>query len=249
MVYAHDSKSCGAIRVGSSPTSGTLRNHPSKVLISTIWRADLAYAVGLITTDGCLSSDARHIIFTSQDIDQIENIRTILGIRNRIGITRNRTSEAYRVQFGNVIFYDWLVSIGLMPNKSLVLAEMKIPEEFFIDYLRGHLDGDGSITVFIDRYNTKTNPKYIYNRLTVRFISASLEHILWLHEQIIRTVGVTGAIHKTKIRKENQNPIHIIKFGKKESLKLLERIYYSENIPALARKKAAYVAFLSKLNN
>ena len=28
MVYAHDSKSCGAILVGSSPTSGTKKNGP-----------------------------------------------------------------------------------------------------------------------------------------------------------------------------------------------------------------------------
>jgi len=31
------------------------------------WTPELAYIVGLITTDGCLSSDGRHLTFTSCD--------------------------------------------------------------------------------------------------------------------------------------------------------------------------------------
>ena len=32
------------------------------------WSPDFAYAVGLLTTDGSLSKDGRHISFTSKDL-------------------------------------------------------------------------------------------------------------------------------------------------------------------------------------
>ncbi len=44
------------------------------------WTANLAYAVGLITTDGCLSKDGRHIDLTSKDLEQCELSKTKLNI-------------------------------------------------------------------------------------------------------------------------------------------------------------------------
>lgn len=41
------------------------------------WSSDLAYAIGLITTDGSLSIDGRHINLTSKDIDQVETFARI----------------------------------------------------------------------------------------------------------------------------------------------------------------------------
>lgn len=49
------------------------------------WSADLAYAVGLISTDGNLSKDGRHFDFTSKDLDQIKNFKKILKLKNKIG--------------------------------------------------------------------------------------------------------------------------------------------------------------------
>lgn len=48
--------------------------------ISLIWNTKFAYAVGLMTTDGCLSKDKRHIDFTSKDLEQILNFQKCLNI-------------------------------------------------------------------------------------------------------------------------------------------------------------------------
>jgi len=50
-----------------------------------IWTADLAYVVGLTTTDGSLSKDGRHIDFTSKDKELIKSFAKILKLKNRIG--------------------------------------------------------------------------------------------------------------------------------------------------------------------
>lgn len=219
------------------------RYKPKKVQ-NFVWSPKLAYAVGLLVTDGCLSSDGRHIVFVSKDIEQIKNIIKIFKLNNKIGLTKNKRCETHRVQIGNVQLYDWLLKIGLTPNKSLIIGEIKIPDKYFIDFLRGHLDGDGSINTYIDRYNTKKKPEYIYKRIFVSFISASEKHILWLRKKIIENIHVNGALHRSNVKLSTQNPMYIIKFAKKESLKILEKIYYSNLIPYLSRKKLKYTEFL-----
>ncbi len=112
-----------------------------------VWTPNLAYVIGLIATDGNLSKDGRHIDFTSKDIEQIQNLIKILDLKTKIGIKSSGTSNRkyYRTQFGNVKFYKFLLYIGLTPAKSKTLGKLKIPDKYFADFLRGHLDGDGSI--------------------------------------------------------------------------------------------------------
>jgi len=49
------------------------------------WSPDFAYAIGLLTTDGSLSSDGRHMNLTSKDRGLIEIFKTCLGLKNKIG--------------------------------------------------------------------------------------------------------------------------------------------------------------------
>jgi len=213
-----------------------------------IWTSKLAYAIGLITTDGSLSKDGRHIIFTSSDRKLLETFRKCLEIQNKI--TNNPPSTiskkpAYRIQFGNVRLYKWLVKIGLSPNKTQKLGELKIPSKFFPDFLRGHLDGDGSVITYIDRYNTYKNPKYVYIRLMTYFMSARGEHIRWLQKKTIKLAGVKGAILKRQFPTlKNKKTIYTLKFSKKESIRLLNWIYYQPNLPCLERKYQIALPFL-----
>ena len=149
-----------------------------------------------------------------------------------------------RLQFGDVQLYKWLLSIGITSNKSHTIGKIAIPKEFFRDFIRGHLDGDGSITVYMDKYNTYKNPKYVYKRLFIRLISASKKHILWLQENIINNFKVTGRIHKTKINPPSKVSLYILKFMKKESLKLLKEIYYDKSLPCLSRKRLITEKFI-----
>jgi len=202
-----------------------------------LWTSEIAYIVGLITTDGCLSCQKGKISFTSKDIDLIETFRNLLKLKNKIGETTNPRSRAYRIQFCDIKFYRWLLSIGLTPRKSKTISSIKIPDQFFIDFLRGHLDGDGCITRYTDRYNTYKNSKYVYERLSVRFVSASQKHMYWLYEKINKNLKIKGRLHRAKTDVRTGNIMYILKFGKKDSLNLLRKIYYSPNLPSLNRKR------------
>lgn len=205
------------------------------------WTAQLAYAIGLITTDGNLSKDGRHITMRSSDIQQLKTFKKCLALSTSIKKSKNdgwAKKPCYRVQFSKVQFYRWLLKIGLSPAKTHTIGKLKIPNKYFKDFLRGHLDGDGSIVTYIDKYNTFKNPKYIYQRIYTSFRSVSKKHIEWLRSKIIHLIKIKGFLIEQKLTKSYQtSSLWTLRFAKKESLKLLSWIYYDSSVPCLERKR------------
>jgi hypothetical protein len=146
----------------------------------------MAYVVGLLATDGCLSKDRRHIIMTSTDLTLVETYLRVLGrpIRYRVARRRRRRRPAYYAQFSDVAFYDWLLSVGLHPRKSLTLGAIAVPNDHLAALARGLLDGDGSISVFTHAPTRAKYPNYRYERLWVFFLSASRAHVEWLRDRL-----------------------------------------------------------------
>ena len=202
------------------------------------WSADLAYVVGLITTDGNLSKDGRHINLVSKDINQLQNFAKILELKNRISPHRSssKITNSYHIQFSNVLLYRFLLKIGLTPHKTKTLGVIKIPSKYFIDFLRGHLDGDGSIFTYQDQYNTYKGVQYTNLRIYTSFISVSKKHLEWLRINIIKNLQVKGSFNYDQ-KDKNHLPIWRIKFSKKESLKLIKLLYYDRGLPSLERKR------------
>lgn len=212
------------------------------------WTPELAYSVGLITTDGNLSIDKRHITVTSTDIQLLETFQKCLGIKAKISPnppSKLSKKPAFRIQYGNVVFYNWLLKIGLFPRKSLTLGILNIEDKYFPDFLRGHLDGDGSIIYYKDKYNTKINPKYIYDRLFVYFRSASPKHIEWLQKSVANLRGVKGSINYYHSKSQlGKSFSYILKYSTKEAKIILKWIYYQDQLPCLLRKLVVAKPFI-----
>lgn len=199
------------------------------------WNSEIAYVVGLITTDGNLSIDKRHLNITSNDIQLLNTAKRCLKINNKItpklsGFTKKKTCN--HIQFGNVVLYKWLLGIGLMPNKTKVLGELKVPDRCFFDFLRGHLDGDGCIRKYQDSVYPNSQ------RLYIRFYSASLKHIKWIQKKIEALIKIKGYI-------QNGKREFSLTFAKRNSLILLKYIYPEKDIPCLKRKFRIIEEFLN----
>jgi hypothetical protein len=210
------------------------------------WTPELAYVVGLLTTDGNLSKDGRHIAIKSADLRLLRTIKKCLNLSNKITKTKNdgwAKKSYYRLQFSKVQFYRWLLKIELFPNKTYTIGTLRVPDQYFRDFLRGHLDGDGDIDVYKDYYNTFKNPKYIYDRIFVRFRSASRRHMEWLRSKIFNILSIKGHLNGEG-RNSSKTTMWILKFGKKDSLKLLSWLYYSPNVPCLKRKRKIAERFI-----
>lgn len=188
---------------------------------SIIWSPELAYAVGLITTDGCLSGDGRHIDFTSKDKSLVHTFKKCLNLKNRIGRKVSGYTgrkDYYRVQFGDVNFYNWLLDIGLSPHKSKILKELKIPNLYFFDFLRGCFDGDGSIHAFWD---PRWQSSYMYY---IQFASASYAYLEWMQKRIHKLSGAFGRIQP--VTRSYQ-----LTFAKRGTRVISARMFYHAGIP------------------
>src|SRR3989344_5929092 len=115
------------------------------------WSPQFAYAIGLLATDGCLLNDGRHIDLTSKDREQLMNYKKCLAIDTKITSKHSSLGNRYlRVQFGDVLFYRFLLGIGFTPAKSKTMAHLAIPKKYFFDFLRGCFDGDGCFYSYWD---------------------------------------------------------------------------------------------------
>ncbi len=191
-----------------------------------IKQSDLWYVIGLITTDGNLSIDGRHINITSKDVEHLEIVKKALGINNKITMkTRGHHIEKIYgfLQFGDVAFYKYLMTIGLMPKKSLILSSIKVPRQHFNHFLRGVIDGDGNIHRWI-------HPQNKGEQWELRIYSASPLFINWLYSETCKIFNVRGIIVTNKTR-----AMYVVKFGKMAARVVLKGCYTNGYI-ALERK-------------
>lgn len=110
-----------------------------------------------------------------------------------------------------------------MPNKTKIIGSLKIPNKFFFDFIRGHLDGDG----YLQKYQ---DPIYHNSqRIYVNFYSASLKHLEWIQKRLKHLIDINGYFRKS-------GTIFKLTYAKRESLKLLPKIYPNPRVPCLKRK-------------
>jgi hypothetical protein len=203
------------------------------------WSPEFAYAIGLLTADGCLSGDGRHIDFTSKDRDQVSTFQKCLGISMRISPKwSGQGRRAYHVQFGDVLFYQFLMTIGLMPAKSKKLQSLAIPRKYLFDFVRGLFDGDGCSYSFYDSLFEKSF------RFYVSFASASPPFLYWLRESIQKAAGIRGHFDRPK-SKSYLN----LKYSKREALILIEKMYYQTHLPHLRRKRLKILRSLQVIHS
>lgn len=193
--------------------------------------------MGLIATDGCLYGDGRHIAFISKDEDQM---RTLLSLVDRAHIRYKREDSefggwAFRGQFSYAALYRWLLTVGLMPRKSLVLGGIDVPDEHLMTLVRGLLDGDGTVYTLIHNPTLMTYRNYKYERLWIYFHSGSRRHVEWIQARLACALGISGYIEELR-REGHENPMYRLKYGNRASRVLLPAIYADQNVPRLERK-------------
>ncbi|MBI4067810.1 hypothetical protein HY413_00160 [Candidatus Kaiserbacteria bacterium] len=210
------------------------RGPKPKKIFSTEWTPELAYAIGLLASDGCMTPYFHLIDLTSKDQEQLRNFSKCLGVPLKIGVKSNGDGKtAYRVQFKNALFYEFLFSIGLTPAKSKTIGSLKIPKRLFWDFLRGSYDGDGCSYAYWD---PRWRSSFMFY---TTFVSASHVHIKWLQSEIFKRLNILG--HVTR---DGRGITEQLKYAKADSLKILRKMYYSRKVVCLSRKRLKVEKFL-----
>ncbi len=205
--------------------------------VKLVWTNNFAYVIGVIATDGNLSPDLRHIHITSKDYEMVINCKKCLRINNKIGKKArggSKDKKYYILQFGDKNFFEFLLDLGLTPKKSKTISELKIPKEYFPDFFRGCIDGDGSISI-------SKHPESKHLQYKVRLCSASKKFLDWVFKMSKDVFSVKGG----SIYRLESTSIYTLSFGKSDSLIMLNKIY-KRNVVCLSRKKKVALKIMGK---
>jgi hypothetical protein len=198
------------------------------------WSPNFAYAIGLITSDGSLNKDERHINFVSKESEMINNFKQSLLLSNQVS-KRARGGETekkyFSISFGDKIFYKFLNSIGLWAKKSKTIQQVNIPDEYFKDFLRGLFDGDGSFHIFWDKRWPNSFGYKIF------FYSASKNFLDWLKIRLTKLYTVKGLL-----RHHKGAGVYGLQYVKGDSAKLFN-VMHQENDRLFLKRK------YDKINN
>lgn len=140
-----------------------------------------AYWLGFLYADGAISSSKNTIELSLQasDSEHLKKFAIDLGF--------NEDKHIYiddircRFQCTNKHLKERLIQLGCVPQKSLILkfpSFEQVPNKFLYDFLRGYIDGDGSVMMGKDHRGEYTKPRLSILG-TKEFIEALLEKTGW----------------------------------------------------------------------
>lgn len=118
------------------------------------WSHAMAWVLGFFYADGCLYYKNNKPTFEvgCADKDVIENIQRLLQtdyqITKKITIREGRRyKDIYQLGIYDCLPYERaLTKLGVGARKSLDLQFPLVPPQYFMDFVRGIIDGDGSIS-------------------------------------------------------------------------------------------------------
>jgi biotin operon repressor len=226
-----------AYGVDRRPRGGTPQYTVPKEVLST-WSPDLAYVVGLVTTDGNLKSDRPDVSFASTDIEIVEAYRHILRVDVSIYVTQSGKGHKplHRVCVNDPSYRAFLENVGLMPVKAKKLGALSIPDGVFRDFLRGCIDGDGCIRVSVYKQTVyKDGDKRL---LTVRLYASSLPFLKWVRNTVERLTGL-----RCNVNANRRHCSSLASSGLK-AVSLLRWIYYKSDLPCLTRKRDVFETYM-----
>jgi LAGLIDADG-like domain len=119
-----------------------------------IWSADMAYVLGLWWSDGCMyikpSNTAHEVRFASNDKEHLEFVARTIGQTYDLRKV-SPSANTYIITICSKELYLDLLSLGGTPRKSRTIRLPTIPPAYLAHFVRGVVDGDGTLAWNGDR--------------------------------------------------------------------------------------------------
>lgn len=201
---------------------------------SSIDTEEKAYILGLLFTDGNISLDNKRqpnirLSLKLSDVDILLKIKEELNLDCSLIYDKRENKECATLSFRSKKIADDLNNYNIIPNKTYLIKHLpKINEKFLSHFLRGLVDGDGSIY-----WNKKIKS------WCIDFTNYNKEICEDFHNIINKLINKTNALSI----KNYGSSFHVRWQSKKDSKKIMEVLYKNNNI-SIARKNRLANAIL-----
>lgn len=110
------------------------------------WTADMAYVLGYWFADGNMYTQASAgsyvVSISSKDESHLSKLRSVIGVGR---VSQMTGSDVFKLVICRKEVYDDLLRLGGTERKSLTLTWKEPPAEYLAHFVRGYVDGDGSL--------------------------------------------------------------------------------------------------------
>jgi AraC-like DNA-binding protein len=188
-----------------------------------------------------LESEEGEVIESSADCGYLEDLKTVSVPGSQV---RRQRQALHTLQRHEARLTAWLAEYGVVPNKSLTLDfPRNLPADRIRDYVRGVVDGDGSIWIHNYSQAKGKDTVYEYQYPCVAVYSGSRQFIEGLKEAIEAQIegGVTIAIVEKESGGTDLVPtggiVQVLRISNWSAYKFLRWLYYAPDLLCLPRKR------------
>lgn len=175
----------------------TERNPIKKDIFKTIDSEEKAYWLGFLYADGYVSKNGQiEVSLQLSDYKHLEKLKTFINTNTSI-VLDEKYNRCRLLFCSNQLAKD-LEKLGCSNNKSLILTfpnENQVPRQFLKDFLRGYVDGDGSLI-----FTEKTYQFSITG--TKDFLEKMIEVLDWEYGNW-RVSGPSGVVYTWRCTRKN----------------------------------------------
>lgn len=203
---------------------------------------DKAYWLGFIVADGNISEDGKSkrltIRLSVKDIEHLKKFSLVLSGKDIVKIkqTTHRDNRKQILELASLRVYstplcNHLANLGVFPAKSGNELLPEIPRELYRHFIRGFVDGDGSVGM------------YSYEKTPMRYPAFSLSS---MSEDIMKSIQsiLNEEIQLNLTVEKSRANLYRLQCSRLNAKKLINWLYEGSTV-ALERKKAVYLEIIS----
>lgn len=204
----------------------------------------MAWLLGFIASDGTIRKDSNEIKIglAIKDKEILEKIKAELKLQSNVKeYTTNNGYDCCTLCWTCQTHKEDLATFHIVPNKTFsLLPPDKLDKKYWIDYIRGYFDGDGSINL-IANSNGRGN-----GNLRWQVCAATPTMLQWIVDYFYDEYNIPKVSIQKQLRPNAKNPLYSIQYSSIATRKIYT-ILYTPNSLFLKRKKEHFEEILSKV--
>jgi intein-encoded DNA endonuclease-like protein len=196
--------------------------------------AEKAYWLGFLSADGHLvENTAITVNLKESDKNHLEKLAKAL--ESSVKPKLREKTKSYNINFCSKILTQDLFHLGFTHNKSQTQFFPNIDSKYYKDFIRGILDGDGSIQNYIRNRThkpSKYSESYEQHEIIVTFSGT-----LSMMESISGIIDSQLNLYKRKVYVKSKSGFSEIKYSGGNQCKAILHWLYDDNLISLDRKQ------------